>query len=119
LEPSATRQANLVEVDGLHCRAEDIDMVLNLIVSAYLLFDPHGLGHIDKNSVTNMISEAKGTEKKNAMLSQQRWDEMVTCPCALLTPHLTLLQDWDANGSIDFPEFVQAFSTWVDLDEED
>jgi hypothetical protein len=83
-----TRQGNLVEVEGLQCRAGDIDMVLNLIVSAYLLFDPHGLGHIDKKSVTNMISEAKGTEQKNAMLSQQRWDEMVSIslPCSSLPP---------------------------------
>jgi hypothetical protein len=28
-------------------------------------------------------------------------------------------QDWDANGEIDFPEFVQAFSTWVTIDDED
>lgn len=99
-EGSSLRQVNLVQVQGLTCKAEDIDVVLNLIVSAYLLFDPKGLGHIDRNSVTHMISESKG--KKNAMLSESRWSEM----------------DWDANGSIDFPEFVQAFSTWVDLDEE-
>jgi hypothetical protein len=67
---------NLVQVQGLTCKAEDIDVVLNLIVSAYLLFDPKGLGHIDRNSVTQMISESKG--KKNAMLSESRWSEMVS-----------------------------------------
>jgi hypothetical protein len=76
-QQGSTRQAILPEVEGIACRAEDIDMVLNLIVSAYLLFDPKGVGEINKNSVTNMISEAKGTGKKNAMLSEQRWNDMV------------------------------------------
>lgn len=100
-EGSSARQVNLTQVQGLTCKAEDIDMILNLIVSAYLLFDPKGLGHIDRKAVTSLICESSG--KKNAMLSQQRWDEM----------------DWDANGSIDFPEFVQAFSSWVDLEGEE
>jgi hypothetical protein len=86
----SSRQASLPEVQGMQCKAEDIDMVLNLIVSAYLLFDPHGVGEINKNSVTNMISEAKGTERKNAMLSQQRWNEMVSSLASPLPfpPHL-------------------------------
>jgi hypothetical protein len=29
------------------------------------------------------------------------------------------VQDWDSNGEIDFPEFVQAFSGWVNIDEEE
>lgn len=62
-------------------------MVLNLIVSAYLLFDPNGVGYISKNSVTSMISEAKGNGKKNAMLSEQRWNEMVLL-LALVSSHL-------------------------------
>lgn len=28
------------------------------------------------------------------------------------------LQDWDANGTIDFAEFVYSFTSWVDVDEE-
>jgi len=37
----------------------------------------------------------------------------LTCGFSLLT-----LQDWDANGTIDFAEFVFSFTSWVDVDEE-
>jgi hypothetical protein len=29
-----------------------------------------------------------------------------------------MFQDWDANGTIDFAEFVFSFTSWVDMDEE-
>jgi len=33
--------------------------------------------------------------------------------------NLCLWQDWDANGTIDFAEFVVAFSGWVDINDEE
>eukprot|EP00595_Chromulina_sp_UTEXLB2642_P003831 CAMPEP_0196767734 /NCGR_PEP_ID=MMETSP1095-20130614/41910_1 /TAXON_ID=96789 ORGANISM="Chromulina nebulosa, Strain UTEXLB2642" /NCGR_SAMPLE_ID=MMETSP1095 /ASSEMBLY_ACC=CAM_ASM_000446 /LENGTH=232 /DNA_ID=CAMNT_0042136339 /DNA_START=351 /DNA_END=1049 /DNA_ORIENTATION=+ len=80
----------------------EIKEMLNLIVSAYLLFDPEGEGHIKKHNVEKLLEESGHQAGKNAMLSQDKWKEM----------------DWDANGTIDFAEFVMAFSTWVDLDDE-
>lgn len=77
--------------------------VLNLIVSAYLLFDPNGIGHIERSAVGGLIDEGGKGKTPNAMLSKERWDEM----------------DWDSNGTIDFAEFVFAFSSWVDMDIED
>lgn len=56
-------------------KTEEIHRMLNLIVSAYLLFDPNANGYIERESVEVLIGEGK---RKNAMLSQQRWDEMVT-----------------------------------------
>ncbi len=32
---------------------------------------------------------------------------------------LCFAQDWDDNGTIDFAEFVFAFTSWVDIDEAD
>lgn len=79
-------------------KTEDIHKMLNLIVSAYLLFDPKACGYINRNAVEALVGEGK---HRNAMLSQHRWNEM----------------DWDANGKIDFAEFVHAFSSWVvDID---
>jgi len=57
-------------------KTEEIHRMLNLIVSAYLLFDPNANGYIERESVEVLIGEGK---RKNAMLSQQRWDEMVRC----------------------------------------
>lgn len=88
--------------NGLETTNQEIKNVLNLIVSAYLLFDPRGTGIIERDSVSNLIAEGKGLDK-NAMLSKERWDEM----------------DWDSNGTIDFAEFVFAFSSWVDIEGDD
>lgn len=80
----------------------EIKEMLNLIVSAYLIFDPEGKGYIEKSGIEKMLAEDGKQGGNNAMLSQQRWDEM----------------DWDANGTIDFAEFVFSFTSWVDLDME-
>lgn len=79
----------------------EIKEMLNLIVSAYLIFDPEGKGYIEKSGIEKMLAEDGHQGGNNAMLSQQRWDEM----------------DWDANGTIDFAEFVFSFTSWVDLEE--
>ena len=55
-------------------KTEDIHKMLNLIVSAYLLFDPKGCGYINREAVESLIGEGK---HRNAMLSQHRWNEMV------------------------------------------
>lgn len=111
---------------GLMGHSSEISEVLNLIVSAYLIFDPDGKGYIEKRGIESMIEEDghKAAAGGNAMLSQQRWNEMVRlCAIAIefflvCTEHLPLLlaQDWDANGTIDFAEFVFAFTSWVDID---
>jgi len=79
------RPSQLVEVNGLTCSAADINGVMNLIVSAYLLFDPNGKGYICRDAVSAMIEEGKGG---NAMLSQQRWNEMVWASQCLSLPYL-------------------------------
>lgn len=56
-------------------KTEDIHKMLNLIVSAYLLFDPKARGYINRGAVESLIGEGK---HRNAMLSQHRWNEMVT-----------------------------------------
>ena len=38
--------------------------------------------------------------------------------CILFSLLLCFTQDWDANGTIDFAEFVFSFTSWVDVDEE-
>ena len=51
--------------------------MLNLVVSAYLIFDPDGKGFIEKTQVEKMMEEHGHKQGSNAMLSQQRWSEMV------------------------------------------
>ena len=70
------KKGSLEKIDGLSASGDEINMVLNLIVSAYLLFDPEGKGYISRDAVQGMIEEGKG-KNSNAMLSQERWGEMV------------------------------------------
>ena len=78
------KKGSLEKIDGLSASMEDINIVLNLIVSAYLLFDPEGKGYISKNDVQGLIEEGTG-KNSNAMLSQERWGEMVS-GSSYLTP---------------------------------
>jgi hypothetical protein len=108
--------------------------MLNLIVSAYLIFDPEGKGYIVKSGIEKMLEEHGAKHGAgNAMLSQQRWNEMVSravivvcvsgrpayiyCLSNIPVRLPIVSQDWDANGTIDFAEFVFAFASWVDIDE--
>mmetsp|Transcript_54959 Transcript_54959/g.108542 ORF Transcript_54959/g.108542 Transcript_54959/m.108542 type:complete len:282 (+) Transcript_54959:55-900(+) len=90
-------------ISGFLGHQAEVKEMLNLIVCAYLLFDPVGKGYIERSGIEKMLEEhGSGGAHNNAVLSQQRWAEM----------------DWDANGTIDFAEFVFSFSSWVDVDEE-
>ena len=62
---------------GLMGHSGEINEVLNLIVSAYLIFDPEGKGFIEKTGIESMLEEHGHKAGGNAMLSQQRWNEMV------------------------------------------
>lgn len=63
---------------GLLGHNGEIKEMLNLIVSAYLMFDTEGKGYIVRSSVEKMLDEHGKKGSKNAMLSQQRWNEMVS-----------------------------------------
>lgn len=69
---------------GLMGHNSEIKEMLNLIVSAYLIFDPEGKGFIERNGVERLLDEHGAKHGGgNAMLSQQRWNEMVS-GCALI-----------------------------------
>lgn len=61
--------------------ANDVKNVCNLILSAYLLFDPTGKGFITKKGVESMISNGKSKNKeggnRNLLLNENRWKELV------------------------------------------
>ncbi|RYH30349.1 hypothetical protein EON65_05475 [archaeon] len=64
---------------GLLGHNSEIKEMLNLIVSAYLIFDPEGKGYIERSSVEKLLDEHGAKQGGgNAMLSQQRWNDMVS-----------------------------------------
>jgi len=90
-------------ISGFLGHTNEVKEMLDLIVCAYLIFDPQGKGFIERASVEKLLIEQGKMGKTNAILSQQRWDEM----------------DWDANGAIDFAEFVFTFTSWVDIENDE
>ncbi|KAJ1433271.1 hypothetical protein B484DRAFT_429603 [Ochromonadaceae sp. CCMP2298] len=82
----------------------EIQELLSLIVTAYLIFDPKGKGYIERKGINEtLVAHGNHGVHNNAMLSQERWAEM----------------DWDGNGTIDFAEFVYSMMSWVDLTEDE
>jgi Ca2+-binding EF-hand superfamily protein len=71
-------------VSGFMGRTHEVKEMLNLIVNAYLIFDPDGKGYIERDGVEKMLQE-QGSKGGNAMLSQHRWNEMVFHIRLLLT----------------------------------
>mmetsp|Transcript_16138 Transcript_16138/g.16271 ORF Transcript_16138/g.16271 Transcript_16138/m.16271 type:complete len:337 (+) Transcript_16138:161-1171(+) len=78
-------------------QSDKIKEMLSLIVMAYLLFDKDGEGVIRKEAVEQQLEE-EGHKSGRSTVLEARWREM----------------DWDANGTIDFAEFVFSFTSWVD-----
>lgn len=96
--------------EGQAIKYADIQEMLGLITSAYLIFDPDCKGFISKDSVNTLIESHAQKNHKNAhvheahgdhLLSEERWAEM----------------DWDGNGCIDYAEFTCTFAGWaIDID---
>lgn len=74
--------------------------MLQLIISAYLLFDTEGDGYIARDRVETLLEESGHKKGSNSLLTNDRWGEM----------------DWDHDGRIDLAEFINAFTKWVDID---
>lgn len=56
----------------------EVKEMLNLIVLAYLIFDPEGKGYIERKTIEGMFQEYGSSGKNNVMLSKQRWNKMVS-----------------------------------------
>ena len=64
-------------VSGFMGKGNEVREMLNLIVTAYLLFDPEAQGYIEKTAVEKLLEEDGHKQGKNALLSEQKWKEMV------------------------------------------
>ena len=100
---------SVLSVNTLMNRQEELKVMMTMIVNAHLLFDPEATGVIQRKNVESILQNQTGgagagtkAKKSNPLLSDDRWKEM----------------DWNSDGSIDFAEFVFAFCSWVDIDDD-
>lgn len=85
-------------VSGFMGHQMEVKEMLNLIVTAYLLFDPAGKGYIERGGLEQTLEEhGAAGGKNNAVLSQQRWAEMVSYPCCNLLSLFVSLCDFCQN----------------------
>lgn len=88
--------------------AEEIAEMLDLVVTAWILFDKDGKGYIEKSAISAVMGDAGGSRAKKKgsgggnSLGEDKMKEM----------------DVDQGGTVDFAEFVFSFASWVDIDEE-
>ena len=61
--------------------ADELKNMLNYIVTAYLLFDPEGVGSIQKESLEKWFEEGGEKSRKNLDLTEQLWKTMVDLTC--------------------------------------
>jgi calcium-binding protein CML len=92
----------------LQSDGKELVQALQWVVTAYLLFDADASGTIDRDEVFAMIRETGNRSTRtrgqtSALLSEDRWREL----------------DWDSDGTITFVEFLNAFYSWVGMDDED
>lgn len=73
----------------------EIKEMLNLIVCAYLIFDPTGRGFILRDEVEKMLDEHGPKTGNNSMLSQQRWKEMVRSTTILKLPIICFVYSYN------------------------
>jgi hypothetical protein len=91
-------------------RKECIEM-LNLILVAYLTFDPEGSGSIKKHMVEKILEEHTSRSVRRSgrdgpagghfFVSAATWERM----------------DWNHDGEIDLAEFIYSFTQWIDVEE--
>jgi len=103
------RKGSVVNLNTLMDRQVELKEMMTMIVNAHLLFDPTASGVIQRTNVEQVLMKQTGgagmntkAKKSNPLLSDDRWKEM----------------DWNSDGSIDFAEFVFAFCSWVDIDDD-
>lgn len=96
-------------VSFMHGDNNEIKNMLELIVIAYLRFDPDCEGYIRADRFTQVLEDQGQVQNKaitpgkgSKNVSQLKWKEM----------------DFDKDNKIDFAEFVYSFSKWVDIDDD-
>ncbi|CAK4634392.1 unnamed protein product [Aphanomyces euteiches] len=101
-----------------------------LAVDVFLWFDMDGDGLIEKGEMLSRLHESMHEHSPTKKMSKQFQRsftrekkpsiEEAACPAnAFITQRRFNEMDWDHDGSITFKEFLMAFESWVDVDDDD
>ncbi|OWM85943.1 probable calcium-binding protein CML21 [Punica granatum] len=93
-EPHTSDSKSLMGMPGL-------ENTFETLVDAFVFLDKNKDGHVSKNEMVAAINETNSGERSSGRIAMKRFEEM----------------DWDKNGSVNFKEFLFAFTRWVGIDE--
>ncbi|OMO83854.1 Calcium-binding EF-hand [Corchorus capsularis] len=82
----------------------NLEATFETLVDAFVFLDKNKDGYVSKNEMVQAINESG--ERSSGRIAMKRFEEM----------------DWDKNGSVNFKEFLFAFTRWVgigDLEDEE
>ncbi|KAK4751557.1 hypothetical protein SAY87_005039 [Trapa incisa] len=85
----------------LQTEMPDLENTFETLVNAFVFLDKNNDGFVSKNEMVSAINETTSGEGSSGPIAMKRFEEM----------------DWDKNGSVNFKEFLFAFTRWVGIDE--
>ncbi|EOY11852.1 hypothetical protein QUC31_001513 [Theobroma cacao] len=78
---------------------QNLEATFETLVDAFVFLDKNKDGYVSKNEMVQAINESG--ERSSGRIAMKRFEEM----------------DWDKNGSVNFKEFLFAFTRWVGIDD--
>ncbi|KDP36321.1 hypothetical protein JCGZ_09536 [Jatropha curcas] len=76
----------------------NLEATFETLVNAFVFLDKNKDGYVSKNEMVQAINESG--ERPSGRIAMKRFEEM----------------DWDKNGTVNFKEFLFAFTRWVGID---
>ncbi|KAH6775889.1 Calcium-binding EF-hand family protein [Perilla frutescens var. hirtella] len=84
---------------GMH----NLKTTFETLVDAFVFLDKNKDGYVSKSEMVEAINETNSGERSSGRIAMKRFEEM----------------DWDKNGTVNFKEFLFAFTRWVGIDDND
>lgn len=89
---------------SLHAKSRmglpNLEATFETLVDAFVFLDKNKDGYVSKNETVQAINESG--ERSSGRIAMKRFEEM----------------DWDKNGTVNFKEFLFAFTRWVGIDDD-
>ncbi|XP_075523013.1 putative calcium-binding protein CML21 [Primulina tabacum] len=79
----------------------NLEATFETIVDAFVFLDKNKDGYVSKNEMVDAINETTSGERSSGRIAMKRFEEM----------------DWDKNGTVNFKEFLFAFTSWVGIED--
>lgn len=95
----------LLKKDGTSSRMgiPDLETTFETMVDSFVFLDKNKDGYVSKEEMVGAINETTTGERSSGRIAMRRFEEM----------------DWDKNGTVNFKEFLFAFTKWVGLEDAD